>query len=260
VLGCGGDGSIERVPGEAAYRCVVTDSDYLHRQRLYHFVGKAALNIDGVGPRIIDALIDHHLIDTYHDLFTLEVGDLKDLPGFKEKAAQNVVNAIAAARTVSLARFIYSLSIEHVGEETARVLAEHFGTLTAVRQASVAELEAIYGIGRTVAESVEAWFTNPQNMAMLEALEPYLTIESVKSYGTTTAFGGKTLVFTGTLTQLTRDEAKDLARRLGAKVSGSVSAKTDFVIVGEHAGSKAAEAARLGVRTLSEAEFLAMVG
>ncbi len=259
VPGCGGDGRIERIPGEAAYRCVTLDSKHLHQQRLYYFVSRGAMNIDGVGPRIIDLLLEHGLITTAPDLFSLEVGDLKDLPGFKEKAAQNVIDAIAAARTVPLYRLLVALSIEQVGEETARVIAEHFGSLAKIRRASEAELAAVYGVGEIVAASLYRWLNTPKNLELLEALLPHLTITE-STVVSSTALAGKTVVFTGTLPTLGRDEAKDLARKHGAKVASSVSKKTDFVVVGDEAGSKAQLAASLGVPQLSEAEFLALLG
>jgi len=255
VAGCGGDGSIERVPGEAAYRCVTCESDFLHRQQLYHFVSKAALDIDGVGPRIIDALLEHGLIEDWADLFTLTVGDLKDLPGFQERAAQNVVDAIAAARTVSLERLLVGLSIPHVGEETARLLARHFSSLEALQAASVETIAAVHGIGSTVARAVRSWFTNKNNQRRLKALLPHLTIvNNVVSQSATLA--GCTIVFTGTLPTLTRDEAKDLARRAGAQVSNTVSKKTTFVVAGEAAGSKFEKARALGIPVLDESAFL----
>ncbi len=258
VEGCGGDGKIERVPGEAAYRCVVLDSKHLHQQRLYHFVSKGALNIDGVGPRIIDLLLEHGLITTAADLFTLEAGDLRDLPGFKDRAAQNVIDAIAAARTVPLARLLVALSIPQVGEETARLIAEHFGSLQNLRKASEHDVAAVYGVGEVVAASLVTWLRRSANNALLDALLAHLTIKEA----TTVARGeltGKTVVFTGTLPTLGRDEAKDLARKHGAKVASSVSKKTDYVVVGADAGSKANAAAQLGVPQLSEADFLKLI-
>ncbi len=258
VAGCGGDGSIERVPGEAAYRCVVLDSKHLQQQRLYYFVSKGAMNIDGVGPRIIDVLLAHGLIANAADLYTLTVGDLNDLPGFKEKAAQNVIDAIAAARTVPLYRLLVSLGIEQVGEETARVIAEYFGTLAAIRSATESDLAAVYGVGEVVARSLYTWLHTKQNEVQLNALLAHVTVTEAVTQ-TSGALIGKTVVFTGTLPNLGRDEAKDLARKQGAKVASSVSKKTDYVVVGEDAGSKASEAAALGVPQLSEADFLALI-
>ncbi len=255
VDGCGGDGSIERIEGESAYRCVTLDSDFLYRKRLYYFVSKGALDVDGVGPKIIDALMDAGLVQTYEDLFTLKAGDIAVLEGFKEKAAQNVVDALERAKTVPLHRLLIGLSINHVGEETARLIADHFKTLDAVRKASVDELAALYGVGDIVGQSVYTWMRVPHNKETLDTLLPHLTIEMPKKKNGG-AFEGQTLVFTGTLPTLAREEAKEMAREAGAHVASSVSKETNFVVLGEDAGSKAKQAKELGVSTLSEAEFL----
>lgn len=256
---CGGDGSIERIPGEAAYRCVSKDSGALHRHRLYYFVSKGALNVDGVGPKLIDLFLEHGLISTYADLFTLKEGDLRDLPGFKEKAARNVIEAIEAAKTVPLYRLLIGLSIENVGEETARLIAEQFGSLEAVKHSSREEVAAIYGVGETVAESLVSWFADPLHQQVLKDLLPYLTIENPAPRAQKTSLQGKTFVLTGTLESMTRDEAKDLIRQQGGKVSSSVSKKTDYVVVGADPGSKASEAERLGVTMLTETKFKQLV-
>lgn len=259
VAECGGDGSIERIPGEAAYRCVSNDSGALHRQRLYYFVSKTALNIDGVGPKIIDALLEYGLISTHADLFTLTVGDLKDLPGFKDKAAENVVNAIATAKTIPLHRLLVGLSIDNVGEETARVLAEQFGSLEAIQKAATKDVAAVYGIGETVADSISKWFSDAANRKLISELLPLISIQNPTKLTGATALTGKSLVLTGTLNTMTRDEAKEEVRKRGGKVVGSVSKKTDYVVVGVEAGSKADEAARLGVPVLTEQAFLSLM-
>jgi DNA ligase (NAD+) len=259
VTECGGDGSIERVPGTAAYRCVARDSDALHRQRLYYFVSKGALNVDGVGPKIIDLLLEHHLINTYADLFTLKAGDLIDLPSFKERAAENVITAINNARIVPLHRLLVGLSIDHVGEETARLIASYCGTLENVREATVEELAAIHGVGDVVALSVVDWMQDPLHRKVLDELCAHISITETKgSQGG--ALTGKTFVFTGTLASLARSEAQDLARKEGAHISNSVSKKTDYVVAGEEAGSKAEKAKTLGVTILDEKAFLKLLG
>lgn len=256
---CGGDGSIERIPGEAAYRCVSNDSGSLHRHRLYYFVSKGALNVDGVGPRIIDLLLDQGLISSYADLFTLEFGDVRDLPGFKDRAAQNVIDALAAAKRVPLHRLLVGLSIDSVGEETARLLANTFGSLTAIREASIDDLSAIHGLGDTVAVSVVEWFRNPEHQKTLESLLPHLDIQNPESNTAEQTLAGKTFVLTGSLEAFTRDEAKAAIQALGGKVSSSVSKKTDYVLVGADPGSKADEAERLGVEMLDETGFRSLV-
>lgn len=256
---CGGDGSIERVPGEAAYRCVSKDSGVLHKQRLYYFVSKTALNIDGVGPKNIDLFLEHGLINRYDDLFTLTVGDLKDLPGFKEKSAENVVKAIEAAKNVPLYRLLVGLSIEGVGEETARLMAESFGSLAALRAASTNDLASIHGIGDTLAESVTEWFKDKNNQSTLDALLPHLNIKDPELSSENDSLAGQTFVLTGTLETLTRDEAKVLIRQLGGKVSSSVSKNTSYVVVGSEPGSKANEAEKLGVKILNEKDFMKLM-
>lgn len=259
VAECGGDGSIERIPGEAAYRCVSKDSGTLHRQRLHYFVSKGALNIDGVGPKLIDLFLEHGLISTYADLFTLTEGDLRDLPGFKAKAAANVVTAIAQARVVPLYRLLVGLSIDGVGEETARLLASHFGSLVAIQAASQEKIAAIHGVGEVVAEAVVSWFSDVLHQKVLQELLLHIEIENPAAQPKAVPLLGKTIVFTGTLTTLSRDEAKDVVRQSGGKIASSVSSKTDFVVAGENPGSKLAEATKLGVSILTEAEFQALI-
>jgi len=260
VIGCGGDGSIERIPGEAAYRCVSLDSDQLRRQRLYYFVSKTALNIDGVGPRIIDQLLDAGLITSAVDLFILTADQLVPLESFQATAARNVVTAIAQASTVELYRLLIGLSIDGVGEETARLLADTFGTLTKLETATESEIAEIYGIGDTVAQSVRAWFTLPTNQVFIETLMRHLTLVNPAAQSTASKLRGQTFVLTGTLEQFTRDEAKDLIRRAGGKIVSSVSKKTDYVLVGRDPGSKAKAAYELGVNILSEGQFQELLG
>lgn len=260
VVGCGGDGRIERIPGEAAYRCVTLESDFLHRQRLYYFVSKKALNIDGVGPRIIDLLLDQNLITEASDLFTLTEGDFLTLPGFKQKAADNAVRSISKAKTVPLHNLLIGLSIEHIGEETARLIAEYSGSLEGIKNASLEELIAIHGVGEIVAKSIYQWFKIEANQKRLDKLVPHLNIVLPKKRQAKTALTGKVMVFTGSLEGFSRDEAKDQARMAGATVASSVSKKTDYVVVGEDPGSKAAEAKKLGVNILTESEFKRLLG
>lgn len=256
---CGGDGRIERIPGEAAYRCVAKDSDALHRRRLYYFVSKHAMHIDGVGPRIIDLLLDNNLINTVADLYTLTEGDLLGLPGFKEKAAQNVIDAITAARKVPLHRLLIALSIEHVGEETARLIADRFKTIEAVRSATVGELSETFGVGEVVAESLVRWMHTPSNAVLLDELLTHITVEVPERAALGGALDGKTMVFTGSLPTLGRTEAEELARERGAHITSSVSKKTDYVVVGTDPGSKADKARELGVTILDEAGFRALL-
>jgi DNA ligase (NAD+) len=217
------------------------------------------MNIDGVGPKIIDAFLDSGLISTHADLFTLTVGDIKDLPGFKEKSAENIISAINAVRTVSLYRFLVGLSIDNVGEETARLLADRFGTVAALRTATVEDIAAIYGIGEVVAESIVLWFKDKNHLKLVDDVLKYVTPEIESGQATSATLQDKTFVLTGTLTKYSRDEAKEEIQKRGGKVTGSVSNKTDYVVVGAEPGSKADDAARLGVAILDETIFIKML-
>jgi len=251
-------GAIERIPGEAAYRCVDRHSGAIQRRKFHHFAGKHAFDIDGLGPKIIDLLLDHGLIARFPDIFTLKKGDLIDLPSFKEKKAENLVRAIHAKKTISLARFIIALSIPQVGEETAEDLAEHFSTITEIQEASVESLQAVYGVGDVVAQSIHDWFRETVNKKLVHDLLREVHIEAVQKKDDTPFFG-RSFVFTGTLSSITRDEAKQLVRERGGDISESVSAKTDYVVEGENPGSKADKARTLGISILSEEQFLKLV-
>ncbi len=275
---CGGDGSIERIPGQVAYRCVFRGGAAEHRRKLYHFVSKKCFDIDGLGPKQIDAFLENNLISSSDDIFTLKKGDMLPLPRFAEKSVENILQAIETARTVSFARFVFALSIDHVGEETAEDIAKHFGnfkdfyTKVTEQDSSIAEqtLASIYGIGDKVAESIVNWFSNIDNQKLVQRLlEQVIVLDEME-----TDFNGdgaefekiknseifdKTFVLTGTLSTMSRNEAKAKIKALGGDVVGSVSKNTDFVLAGEEAGSKLDKAIELGVRVLSEEEFLKMI-
>lgn len=259
VEDCGGP--IERIPGQVAYRCVNKNSFAQKRRKFYYFVSKKAFDIDGCGPKVLDALLDAELIGNFDDLFTLTLGDILTLPRFAEKSAENLIESIDKARTITLGKFLTALSIEHVGEETAHDLAEYFGSIEKLRRATVEELNAISGIGEIVAQSLVAWFADPHHTALLGRLLEQVTIENPKK-GLKKAgpFSGMSIVLTGTLSTLGRDEAKDKIRSLGGEISESVSSKTSLVIAGENAGSKFDKAQSLGVRVVNEEEFLKMLG
>lgn len=262
VDGCGGDGRIERVPGEAAWRCVVLDSEQLQKRKLYHFVSKKCFNIDGLGPKIIDALLDNNLIYYFDDIFSLKRGDLLALPRFGEKSVDNILNSIEKSKKVTLPRFIASLSIPQVGEETAYDLAKHFTNIDKIAKATFSDLEKINGIGPIVGKSVVDWFSRKENQKLISNLLGYVTIEDMSlndSEVGKAVFSGMTFVLTGTLSTMSRDEAQDLIRKNGGDVSSSVSPKTSFVLVGENPGSKYDKAIELGVKTLSEEEFKRML-
>lgn len=252
---CGGEGHIERVPGTVAYRCVAKNSAVQHRRRLYYFVSKQALDIDGLGPKIIDLLLDHALINTYADIFTLTSADLVGLPGFQEKAVDNLLFAIKKAQTVPLYRLLVGLSIDHVGDETARIIAEQFGSLEGILIASHEELKNIDGVGEIIANALIAWREDKSKQKSLTTLLPHLTIVAPQSRIRKSRLSGKTFVFTGSLKSFARTEAGERVRALGASVTNSISKKTDYVVVGSEPGSKAEQARKLGVPILSEEAF-----
>ncbi len=255
---CGG--AVERVPGQAAHRCVDRQSAAQLRRKFYYFVGKSAFDIEGLGPKVIDALLTEGLVSDFADIFTLKKGDLLVLPRFAEKSVDNLLEAIDQARTVTLPRFIVSLSIDHVGEETAIDLAKQFQTLDNLQKANQEVLAEIPGVGEVVARSVYEWLRIADHQKLLQKLLRQVKIEKeVIAPATAKKLAGQTFVFTGTLKTLSRDEAKGLVRKLGGDISSSVSTKTSFVVAGAEPGSKYGEALQLGVTVLSEAEFLKMV-
>lgn len=256
---CGGDGSIERVPGEAAHRCAVSGSYLVQERKLAHFVGKSALDIDGFGRKTVALLMQHELLSDFDDIFDLTRDELLALPGFKETSADNLIKAIRDARKVPLDRLLVGLSIDHVGEETAYLLAIKFGTVAKLAKASAEEVAAVKGIGDVVGASVHSWFAHPENEKLIARLVEHLSIQKVAA-----PLGGplaeQTVVVTGTLPTYSREEAEALVRRAGGTPGSSVSKKTAFVLAGENAGSKLAKAEELGVPVIGEAEFKRRLG
>jgi DNA ligase (NAD+) len=255
VEDCGGP--IERIPGQAAYRCVNKNSFAQKRRKFYYFVSKKGFDIDGCGPKVIDALLDAELIGNFDDLFTLTVGDVLTLPRFAQKSAENLVESIDKASTVTLGKFLTALSIEHVGEETAHDIADAFGGIGKVRQASFEDFNAMYGVGEVVAQSLASWFADEHHATLLERLLAQIHIVNPqKLKAKSTKLLGKTFVLTGTLATLDRDDAKERIRALGGEIAESVSKKTFAVVAGENPGSKLDKAQILGVQILDEQEFL----
>lgn len=257
VAACGGDGRIERVPGTSAWRCVNRDSLELAKRRLRHFASRAALDIEGFGIETAALLVDSGLVSTFDDVFTLEEGDLLELEGFAEISAKKLISAIKAKKRVPLGRLLYGLSIDHVGEETARLLSIHFKTLKKLRSASTEELAAVKGIGGVLAQSVHDWFRAKEKAAILDRLLEHISViaDDAPMRG---ALEGKSFVLTGSLS-ITRQDAEERIRRAGGSVSSSVSKKTSYVVAGENPGSKYDDADRLGVTVLTEEEFSRIV-
>ncbi|MEK7150123.1 MAG: NAD-dependent DNA ligase LigA, partial [Patescibacteria group bacterium] len=259
VPACGDDGRIEKVPGQVAYRCVNKNSFAQQKRKFYYFASKKAFDMEGLGPKIIDQLMENNLVSSHDDFFTLKRGDLLNLPRFAEKSVDNLISAIEKSKTVTLARLIIALSIPQAGEETANDLANHFKDIKKIQNASFEELERINGVGPIVAKSIRDWFADSDNAHSLEKLLNYISIKKIEEVERAKSnLLGKTFVVTGSLKSLTRDDAKEKIRKAGGKVSSSVSSKTDYVIVGDEAGSKLDKAKELGVRILSEEEFLKM--
>jgi DNA ligase (NAD+) len=260
VPACGGDGSIERIPGEAAWRCVNKDSFEVQKRRFHFFVSKKCFDIDGLGPETLDLMIENGLIATFDDIFTLKKGDVMNLPRFAERSAENVIKAIQDARTVTLPRFLASLSIPQVGEETAYDIARHFKTIDAIMDATYEEFESIYGVGPKVAESLSGWFKEKDNRKLVKNLLKHVTIVAdAATAGGSKKLAGRSFVFTGSLPTLEREAAQQMVRENGGDVSGSVSKKTSYVVAGDEAGSKLDKARDLGVPIISEADFLKML-
>ena len=231
VSACGGDGRIERIEGQAAWRCADRNSGPQLARKFYYFVGKHAFDIEGLGPKVIDLLLEHKLITTFDDLFSLKRGDLINLPRFAEKSADNLLSAIEKARTTTLSRFLVSLSIPQVGEETAEDVALRFKTIEAIQSASRADFENISGVGPVVAQALSDWFSDRNNRALIKRLLKWVSIQQIqKQEGGVLV--GKVFVLTGTLVSLSRDEAKQRIKLLGGEIAESVSKKTSFVVAG----------------------------
>ena len=254
---CGGDGSIERIPGQAAFRCVTRGSFEEQQRKLQYFVSKKAFNIEGLGEKVVALLMEHELVSSATDIFTLQEGDLAPLPGLGDLSAKNIIDAIDGARDITLERFITALSIDHVGEETARDLATHFGTIEALQHASVDDMQSVDGVGDIVAESVYSWMNNSQNKKLLDSLLQEVRVSKIEKRSG--QLSGKTFVLTGTLESLSRDEAAERIRLRGGKVVSSVSKNTDYVVAGDRPGSKYEKAQDIGVPVLDEKAFIGLV-
>ncbi len=256
---------VERVEGEAVARCtggLICGAQ--RKESLKHFVSRRALDVDGMGDKIIDQLVEKEYVHTPADLFRLTAGKLTGLDRMGPKSAQNVVNALEKAKETTFARFLYALGIREVGEATAAGLAAHFGTLEALEQASIEELQKVPDVGIVVATHTFNFFAEESNRDVIAQLLTegvhWPAPVVVKAEEIDSPFAGKTVVLTGSLSQLSRDDAKARLVALGAKVAGSVSKKTDLVIAGEAAGSKLAKAQELGIEVIDEAEMMRLLG
>ncbi|WFL66457.1 NAD-dependent DNA ligase LigA [Pantoea sp. X85] len=261
---CGSD--VERVEGEVVTRCtggLICGAQ--RKEALKHFVSRRAMDVDGMGDKIIDQLVEKEYVLTPADLFRLTAGKLTGLDRMGPKSAQNVVDALEKAKSTTLARFLYALGIREVGEATAANLANHFGELEKVMNADLDALIEVQDVGKVVATHVRNFMDEESNRAVIRDLTEEIgvhwpQVEVVNVEEIDSPFAGKTVVLTGSLSQMNRDDAKERLVALGAKVSGSVSKKTDLLIAGEAAGSKLAKAQELGIPVIDEAEMIRLLG
>ncbi|MEK7125066.1 MAG: NAD-dependent DNA ligase LigA [Patescibacteria group bacterium] len=250
---------VQQIPGQVAFRCVNKECPAIRRESIYHFVSRHAFDMEGVGPKVIDQLMDVGLVRDAADLFSLTKQDVLNLDRFAEKSAQNVIDAIQARTRIGLDRFIFALGIEHVGEETAVDLAQHFGTFDKFRKATQEQLEKIPDVGSVVAQSIIEWFKRPYNHSVVTKLLRAGIHATPVGHAGKGKFKGKTFVLTGTLESMSRDQAKERIRALGGEVSSSVSKETDYVVAGSEPGSKYNNAQKLGVKIMDEQEFIRLI-
>jgi len=244
--------------GEVNHYCSNKKCFAVEKENIIHFVSKKAFNIEGLGPKIIEQLINQGLIHNASDLFDLTEGDLQPLDRFAEKSAANLIEAISSSKKIAFSKFIYALGIRHVGEETAIALAQNFGSLDQLRKAGQEDLNNIRDIGLVVAQSIYDYFQNKESQKLLDDLLS-AGVKVMKAEVKSGVLAGKTFVLTGSLSSLSRNEAKDRIRRLGGQISESVSGKTDYLIVGEEPGSKYDKAQKLKIKILSEKDFLKLI-
>jgi DNA ligase (NAD+) len=253
--------AIHKAEGEVAYRCVNAACPAKRKESLLHFAGRHAMDIDGLGEKIVDQLVDKGLVKDVADLYSLKLDQVANLERMAEKSAQNLLDEIAASKKQSLSRLIYALGMRFVGERTGQLLAENFGSLEELEEAKPEDLEKVTEVGPKVSESIVEFFSEPANRKLIKKLHaagvrPTAEKRQIKSQ----KFAGKSFVFTGALEHRSREEAGELVQQHGGKLSGSVSKKTDYVVVGADPGSKYDKAKELGVTVLTEAEFEKLIG
>ncbi len=255
---------VVREKGEAVTRCINTSCPAILRGSLIHFCSRDALDINGVGEKLVQQMVDSNLLNSAADLFDLTAERLMNLERMGNKLAEKLVSAIAQSKNQAYSRVLYGLGIRHVGSVNAQLLTDRFANVEELAAVSAAAIEGVYGIGPEIAQSVYQWFRVPANQSLIARLKTaglqlQSEVKSQNSGDQNLQFVGKTFVLTGTLPTLKRDEAKDLIQKAGGKVSSSVSAKTDYVVVGEDAGSKLEKAQSLGIEILSEADLLELL-
>ena len=253
---------VVRLPDEAFHRCINRNCPAQIKGSIVHFASRDAMNINGLGDQIVSRFIDEGIIRTVSDLYRLRMEDLQNLPGFGQKSARNLLDAINGSKNTTLSRFLYSLGISHVGAFIADLLARSFGHIDEVRSARVEQLQQIQGIGEKVADALAAYFSNPENNRLVDdLLNIGFVIENPRPARPVESgfWSGKTVVFTGTLSSMTRQEAGEAVTAKGARVTDSISKKTDVVVTGADPGSKLAKAQKLGVRIMEEDKFIEML-
>ena len=256
---CGGD--VHRAEGEVAYRCVNSACPARLKESLLYFAGRRAMNIDGLGEALVDQLVDKGLVHDVADLYALTHEQVANLERMGDKSASNLREEIENSKKASLARLIFALGIRFVGERTGQLLADHFASLDKLAKASEAELLEVEEVGPRVAESILEFFREPRNLKVIEKLRKAgLQFEQAKVHKPEGNLAGKQFVLTGTLPRYSRDEAKKMIEEAGGRVTGSVSKKTDYVVVGADPGSKLDKARSLGVKTIEEGELLKLLG
>lgn len=254
---CGG--KVVRLEGEVAFKCANKNCYAINYRRIGHFVSKGAMNIEGLGRKIIDQLMKEGLVQDPADIYNLEEGDLVPLERFAEKSAKNLIGSIEKSKNVSLPRFLNALGILHVGEETAIDLASHFGSIQKIKSAGLEEINSIPNIGEVVAKSIWDWFGDKKNQKLLASLLRYVKIENPRVAKKRLVFKKMTIVLTGELSSMSREQAKEAVRERGGDIASSVSAKTDLVVVGENPGTKYDKARELEIKTINEGEFLKLI-
>jgi DNA ligase (NAD+) len=256
---CGGE--VYRAQGEVAYRCVNAACPAKLKESLLHFAGRRAVNIDGLGDALVDQLVEKGLVKDVADLYSLSHQQVAGLERLGDKSASNLLDQIENSRKADLGRIIFAIGIPYVGERTAQLLADHFGSLDKLAQASREALEEVFEVGPKMAEGISEYFHEKRNLDVIEKLrQAGLLFEQKAAHRKDGKLAGKQFVLTGTLPHLSRDEAKQMIEEAGGRVTGSVSKKTDYLVVGAEAGSKLNKAKSLGVATLDEEELLKILG
>lgn len=243
------------------YRCVNMACPAILKEQIYHFASKDALDIDGLGRKIIQQLVDKGMVRDVSDLYALTRDDLMQLEGFAELSTSNLLKSIQKSKQTTLRRFLYGLGVPHTGQVAARDLADHFGSLERIMEADKEELQAIRGIGKEMAQAISGFFSNERNRTIIRKLEQrgVKILQQQPSEPESASLAGAKFCFTGTLKSMTRSEAKKAVEERGGQVVSAVSSQLDFLVAGDDPGSKLDKATSLGIRILGEDEFMKMI-